>query len=215
MEFKVTDFNIVVLASAHNPSILNPDFLKNNGIVDKDIKPIEVICTPPFSQVKFEDKTSIFVDTERLTFADSEPDRLPSKTGIPQMAIKYLDVLTHVPYTAVGINFNCFFEFSHMPPTRFIMNRFINKEIWNEFDDKSVLGLKFSLNNTTPVVHNIEINPGMILNKKAGKQFPIVAIKSNFHCIPQGKVSDDLRNYIGNWMTYFESLKKTLERFFF
>jgi len=51
MNFNLDSFSIVVLAQAHNPSILNPDFLKNNGIIDPLFKPnnviYNVICTPP------------------------------------------------------------------------------------------------------------------------------------------------------------------------
>ncbi len=39
--FAIGNFTIVVVAADHNPSILNPDFLRINDIVPSDFKVIE------------------------------------------------------------------------------------------------------------------------------------------------------------------------------
>jgi len=214
MDFKTTEINIVVNANANNPSILNPDFLKINNIIDQEIKPIEFICTPPFAQIKFENKTSIVADTERLTFSDGDSDRLPNESPVPSMAVNYVSLLKHVPYTAVGINFTCLYDFSHMSPTQFLLNRFVNREIWKEFNAKDSLGLKFAFNKDNFIL-NLDISPVTATSKKENRKYPAIVVKSNFHCIPSGNPLDDIVRNIKEWKIRFEELKYTLEKFFF
>jgi hypothetical protein len=214
MNFKTTEINIVVNANANNPSILNPDFLKINDIIAPEIKPIEFICTPPFAQIKFENKTSIVADTERLTFSDSNSDLLPNESPVPSMAVNYVTLLKHAPYTAVGINFTCLYDFSHMPPIQFLLNRFINREIWKEFNDKDGIGLKFAFNKSNFIL-NLDISHGTATNTKEKRKYPVIVVKSNFHCVPSGNPLDDIIRNIEEWKIRFQELKDTLERFFY
>ncbi|MEW6109739.1 MAG: hypothetical protein AB1632_11325 [Nitrospirota bacterium] len=165
MKFTLTDFNIVILANAHNPSILNPDFLRINNIVDAKLNPVESLCTPPISQIRYDDNISIAADTERLTFSDNKEERLPSGTPIPSIAINYVNVLKHVPYKAVGINFMGFYEFSHMVPDQFLLNKFIKKGSWCEFEGiQPGVGLNFAYK-TKDIIFNLNINPANILRR--------------------------------------------------
>ena len=55
MEAKLIQFSTVVVGKAHNPTILNPDFLAVNGIVASDWgwEVAETITTPPFAVVRY------------------------------------------------------------------------------------------------------------------------------------------------------------------
>ena len=134
MEYRFSEFTIVVLATANNPSILNPDFLRINEIVDKAFNPVESISTPPVSHVKYKEKVAITVDAERLTFVDADEDRILLGSPVPSIAEKYIEVLRHVPYKAVGINFNGYYDCSHVDPRQYILNKFIKKGPWNEYE---------------------------------------------------------------------------------
>src|SRR3989304_10635345 len=116
MEYIFSEFAIVILASANNPTILNPDFLRINEIVNKDFTPEKSISTPPISHVKYKEKVAITVDFERLTFADTDENRIPISSPIPSIAKKYIEILRHVPYKSGGINFNGFFECFNIDP---------------------------------------------------------------------------------------------------
>src|SRR4030043_307057 len=105
MNITLTNFSIVVLAQAHNPSILNPDFLKNNNIVSPTFTPKTVVCSMPVAQVVYDEGISILAEFERLQFIDTIPERIPGGSPIPEIAVRYVDTLPHVRYTAVGINF--------------------------------------------------------------------------------------------------------------
>lgn len=213
MEYKFSEFTIVILASANNPSILNPDFLRINEIVNKDFTPIESISTPPISHVKYKEKIAITVDFERLTFADADENRIPINSPIPSIAKKYIEILRHVPYKAVGINFNGYYECSHIDPNQYILNRFIKKGPWSEYEGiEPSTGLNFSYK-MNEVSLNLSIAPAV--TRKGDKTFPSIAIKSNFHCDPEEKKIENILNYIQDWELRYNQLNNLLSKIFF
>lgn len=96
--------NIVVISESNNPQILNPDFLKINNIIPEDWIPSSVIVTQPLSQIVFSNGVSITVEEQRVQVKTDSPNEIEWRELIPNIVIKYLDVLQHVHYSAVGIN---------------------------------------------------------------------------------------------------------------
>lgn len=212
MEYIFSEFTIVILASANNPSILNPDFLRINEIVDKGFNPIESISTSPVSHVKYKEKVAITVDFERLTFADTDEDRIPLKSPIPSIASKYLEVLKHVPYKAVGINFNGYCECSHIDPSQFILNKFIKKGPWHEHGGiEPSMGLSFSYKMNEV---NLNLNIAPAVTKKGERTFPSISINSNFHYDPQEKKIENILDYIKSWKLRYNQLNDLLPKIF-
>lgn len=65
-DVELLELSIVLVANANNPTIMNPDFLQNNGIVS-DLRPLQDLppmSTPVLSQVAFED-TCCSITTRR------------------------------------------------------------------------------------------------------------------------------------------------------
>jgi hypothetical protein len=99
-------FSVVIIAENHNPTILNPDFLKRNNIIEQDW-PVDqnrlVLTTPAHSEVSFLNGVTISLDPRRLIIKDMAP------TGqyfpVPEIATKFLQTLPHVSYNKIGINF--------------------------------------------------------------------------------------------------------------
>ncbi len=212
MEYKFSEFTIVIIASAHNPSILNPDFLRINGIVSTDFSPIESISTPPVSHVKYREKVAITVDSERLTFADVDEERIPHKSPVPLIAEKYIEVLKHVQYKAVGLNFNGYYECTHIDPGQYIANKFIKKGPWDEYEGATPsIGLKFSYK-LDEVMLNLNLAPAV--TKKGERTFPSIAINLNFHCDPREKTIENIVNYIKSWDLRYEQLNNLLLKIF-
>jgi len=104
LEVKLASSSVVVISEGNNPRILNPDFLQRNEIVPDTWKPVNVIVTPPFASVQFENSLSITVENAKLQFAQTSSS-VNWQTELPRIAIKYLEVLPHVAYKAVGLNF--------------------------------------------------------------------------------------------------------------
>ena len=107
VQFDLVEFSIVVVAQSNNPTLLNPDFLRHNGIVSShralhgEQPPL---TTPIFSQVTFEDGLVVRADPERITFAQTGDPLVRDDIDSPSVAKGYLRTVPHVPYTALGLN---------------------------------------------------------------------------------------------------------------
>lgn len=98
-------FSVVLVANSNNPSILNPDFLRYNEIVDASLQVQGTpITTPAFSQVTFEGGLSVKADPNRIIFEQVQDPLTTEGVMCPEIANRYLQKVPHVPYSAVGIN---------------------------------------------------------------------------------------------------------------
>lgn len=97
--------NVVVLAESNNPRLLNRDFLQRNKIVPENWTATNVIVTPPFATVPYEQGLTISVEETKLQFAVDATRLLSWDELLPGVVIRYLEVLPHVAYRAVGLNY--------------------------------------------------------------------------------------------------------------
>lgn len=107
MRIDLIEFSIVVVAQSNNPTILNPDFLKHNGIVSvrrelhREQPPL---TTPMFSQVAFADGLIVRADPATIAFVQAGDVLARGDIDGPAVAKGYLKTVPHVPYTALGLN---------------------------------------------------------------------------------------------------------------
>ena len=101
----LVELSVVLVATSNNPTIINPDFLTDNDIVDKN-RPLQEdpVVTPVFAQVVYEDGLIVRADPERVMFVQSAVGTSLSEIICPTMAERYTRAVPHVPYRAVGIN---------------------------------------------------------------------------------------------------------------
>jgi len=105
MEIRKLNVSVVVLAMEHNPTILHPSFLESEGIVPKGWQLAEPpICTPPLSVVKYKNGINFSVESRKFQVAQSPPPDKLEDSQAPELAIKYVEKLPYVRYTAIGIN---------------------------------------------------------------------------------------------------------------
>ena len=105
MRVQISGFSVVVLAEANNPTIINPDFLQYNGIVDRDRQSgSQVISTPAFSQVAFEGGLVVTADPDGVVFDQSGTSLEMADIACLDAARAYVKTVPHVPYRAVGLN---------------------------------------------------------------------------------------------------------------
>ena len=103
----LAELSVVLVAEQNNPSILNPDFLARNGIVAQDLGVHEgaTICTPMFSRVAFVNDVTVTAEPSRIVFSQTgRPLAQEDASQIPDIASRFLEILPHVPYRAIGIN---------------------------------------------------------------------------------------------------------------
>ena len=101
---ELAEFSVVLIARPIDPSILNPDFLHHNEIVDAGRQAEDPrISTPAFSQVSFAGGLTIAAEPERLIFAQSGNGLSHKDIECPEMVKRYVRQFSHI-YRAVGIN---------------------------------------------------------------------------------------------------------------
>lgn len=107
-QWNMVEFSVVILAQSHNPSILNADFLRHNGIVGEHWQPREDCLTSPMlSRVAFNDGLAVQADPIRVAFEQSG-DTLAADALVCASAAKgYLKTVPHVRYIAIGMNSKC------------------------------------------------------------------------------------------------------------
>jgi hypothetical protein len=102
---KITQLSIVVVAQNHNPTVLNPDFLKSNEIVPRDWElDGNPVCVEMIAQVNFKNGVKITSQPDRIIFFQGVNDPELKDVEIPRIAADYVSLIRHVRYTAVGVN---------------------------------------------------------------------------------------------------------------
>ncbi|MBI3089628.1 MAG: hypothetical protein HYY96_03095 [Candidatus Tectomicrobia bacterium] len=141
------EMSIVILARMHNPSILNPDFLRLHGIVPQEWELVEApLCTEPFAKVAYKCGVTVLAQFDRLIFSEqTDGDRL-EHCRIPDIAAKYVETLPHVDYRAVGINPKARIMLEGEPEVRaFLLGKFLARGPWDELDHgKPLVSLSFA-----------------------------------------------------------------------
>lgn len=93
--------NVIVLAEAHNPSILSQEWLREHCGVTEE--PHEFVHTPEFSMYAYK-SAQIVLDRSRLQVIIAKADE-QAFLAVPKIASSYIRTLPHIPYRAVGLNF--------------------------------------------------------------------------------------------------------------
>lgn len=101
MDVRLMNADIVIAATAHNPSILSPDWLKETKLISDE--PTNFIHTPDLSVFE-SNKLSLIVDRQRMRLLAKKFD-MESLEAIKKIAISYIDLLPNIPYKAYGANF--------------------------------------------------------------------------------------------------------------
>lgn len=202
MNFNLDNFSIVVLAQAHNPSILNPDFLRSQGIIESFFKPTNVICTPPIAQVSYEEGITIMAEFEKLQFIDTSAKRIPFDSPISDITIKYIKTLPHVRYTAVGLNFAGHYLCKDKESAAALLpSKFLKEGKWSSFGDSMpFVGIKFSyLANGVRCTINFDTTEAIFPDKPMA---PVIAITSNYHA--DSADIEEIVKVINNWKTHYK-----------
>jgi hypothetical protein len=105
MALEMLDASVVVLSEGNNPKLLNHDFLARNKIVPEDWHVRDVVITPPFSNIVYENDVQFVVELNKLQIRAGKPEHIDCDRDLPKMVMDYLRVLPHVSYLGAGINY--------------------------------------------------------------------------------------------------------------
>lgn len=104
LDVAVINLSVVLIADNVDPSMINPDFLRHNGIVDPGLQTGQpLISTPVFSQVILERGLSVVAQPDRFEFAQ-QGQALAEDAESPDIARRFLEKIPYPPYKAIGIN---------------------------------------------------------------------------------------------------------------
>ena len=167
--------SVVILADVHNPSILNPNFLKQEGIVTEEWKISETVTTPPFSFITYDNGIRLTVDPQKFIIIEKCNFNIQEKyTGhIHKIARRYVEKLPHVSYYSLGLN--CAVSFMHKDPKQWITKRFLK----SNFKSGLYMTPKFSMEFDGHVL-NLEIISGSMSNNQNAAHDSI-RIRCNIH----------------------------------
>lgn len=176
------ELSIVVVARSHNPTILNPDFLKRASIVPEDWALAQnPVCMPPgFAQVIFTNGISITAQLEKIIFF--EPlETNQTGIGIHTIAKNYINVLPHVDYLAVGINPKGHIILEEKKNQEYLADTFLAPGSWRKIGKapiKTQLKFIFTLDKC---LSTISISEATTQPSLGTSQQSVLLIEGNFH----------------------------------
>ena len=217
MKWRLVQFSVVVVGDAHNPTILNPDFLASRRIVPKSWgwEVAETITTPPLAMVRYENGVNVTVEQNKIQIADPNVEDGPERSKITEIAAAYVEILPHVRYTAVGNNFQGLIPQPN--PGDYLKERFFKEGEWTKSpSDLDAVGLKLSypLVPAGRLVLAIDAAEATLPNKDDHEE--VVVCNANFSrdCgdhPASDKAVEHLNLVMRDWNTYKQALKSLFE----
>ena len=120
----------VLVAEPHNPAIINPDFLRNKGIVPAEWAPApDFICTRAFFRATYRNRLSVLAEPGRCIFEEVASDTYDGDYLVHRCAKEYAKALEY-NYSALGLNWQVGFGFAFPKPTDWLKSRFFRPGKW-------------------------------------------------------------------------------------
>ncbi|WP_017325725.1 hypothetical protein [Synechococcus sp. PCC 7336] len=211
---EVQELAIVLSAKEHDPTLLNPEFLRHSGIVPKEWELArDPVRTTRVSQVAFTNGCSVVAQTDRIVFTETLGAKPLGDIITPQIARKYADILSYVDYQGVGVNFRSFVAFKGDAdaPRRYLATHLLNAAPWQELGDKPMrasLNLVFTFGDKRLTLNVSEAS----LQPSPEKSVPVILCTGNFSKDLAKLEREERLQKVGEtveeWMTDLENYKK-------
>lgn len=194
---------IIVIADAHNPTLLHPEFLRSRSIVPEswEILDESIVCSLPLSALQFRNGVSIQVEPNRLQIRQSDLTSGPEDTWLPKLAAKYIEALPAVRYSAVGLNFAMFL--SKPNSAEWLRHRFVKSGPWSAPEmELNAVGLKFRYSRIG-MSANIQVDQGRKHRAHAGESDGLV-VRLNYHHDLRGTEQECLKQALSAFSRFAE-----------
>ena len=220
MNISLLRFSIVVVAGDHNPTILNPDFLRQQNIIPSGFGwdlASPPITTPPFSTVQYDSGVSISVETNKLQVVDSKVAE-PTSSRIVEIVKNYVNVVNLVRYTSIGINFQSAIDVDDADEV--LKSRFFSEEPWKSSNNKlQSAGLKLVYKTDSGhLVLSIESGKVKGGHGDSNLDKSVIITSANFHrdldAVAESSVCEQVHGYLDelsvDWDRYNEIINEIL-----
>ena len=201
--------SVVVTAEFHNPSILNPDFLKSQGIVPTDWEPTLAITTPQFSNIRFHNGIEWTVDQSKLTVVETCESQFQDSHLAYDLVVSYIRRLPHVPYRSLGLNFVV--ATTTDEPQQWLTKQYLKDGVWlhGEPAVRSMVP-KFTFEADEGVLCILSLDAGL---SKLGDHQPVPSVIANCNLHHEGPLdAGALSDAIGRWPQRQEFVIAALDR---
>ena len=202
MTNSLIEVSSVVVANAHNPSILNPDWLKANDMLPGGSTMWDLaeppFTTPALSRICYLNGVLLVLDATRFSLTFNLPDEEvehPERLVV-SLAKAYVDTLRHIPYAAVGSNFKAVMACENAKGA--LVRKFGNAGAWRE--RLEALSVKLIHPLGSQCLRTVEIAPepsgernaeGVLLAANYHRKTTTSAATSD----ALGKVDEDLKDF--------------------
>jgi hypothetical protein len=209
----IQEISVVVVAGFHNPTVLNPDFLKYNGIVPSEWDLAEnPLCGLDVAQVKFKNEISILAQINKVDFIQRLASHSLADVCIPRIASKYLETLPHVDYKSIGMNpKGHVIVDSEEEAMEFVLGTLVADGPWKKFGKRQPKAVtRFVYTMEDDALLTITVEPA-IFQQTQDKSLPVVLFTSNFHRdLPtdREKKIPRLKEVLDNWKQDVEIFQK-------
>ncbi len=199
-EVELRELTVTIVAKNHNPSILNPDFLRLNHIVSEEWE----LAEPPvnvelIAQVKYKNGIGIAAQLDKITFFERVGGTTIHELRLPQIAKSYVGTLPHVDYRAVGINpKGLVIADSDDEARHFVAERLIADGPWKSFGDRPPVVKADFVYSIGEATLNLAVGSGTSSEGPEATGISNVVFAGNFHREIGGEnPSERMRNLLG------------------
>lgn len=216
MRPNLSQFSGVVSGDAHNPTILNPDFLAVEGIVPESWgwKTAETFTTPPLAFVRYENDVRVTVEHSKFQVIDPNVENGPQESKVTAIASNYVRALPHVKYTAVGNNFQSLLLTDL--PGDYLKALFLKSGPWsNDIRHLGAVGVRlvYPFDELSRLVLSIDVEARNINDTSTPQE--VIVINANFHrqC-GMHPAHDEVVSHLEDATKDWESYQQLLEDIF-
>lgn len=218
-DFSITELSFVIIGRNHNPTILNPDFLKHNNIVPMDWELAKSpVCLEPLAEVAFKNSVKINAQLDRVIFFEKLVSDSIKDIHIDDIAAKYVETLPYVQYIAVGLNFKGHVLYEGQPggPQGYLFDKIIAKGPWQEYGRGRNASISFNFL-LDDCAFNLTIKEGGFKISDT-EHVPALIFDSNIHHellgdMPNQKL-ESLKSVVSNWESDFHRCRDLVETVF-
>lgn len=184
--FRCHWINAVLIASSHNPSIINPEFLRKQRIVPSGWEPVQSIVTPTGSSVLYNSNVRFTTDHTRLEIRQDTENIPGFHNEVFTIASRLLKVLPHPAYKRLGMNWQV--SIQKAEPSLWLRERFLVKGAWTSVVTPPI-GLSLTLQYQDNSANcNIALAGAVI--EQGNERYDAISANVNFdHAVSEPKVA--------------------------
>ncbi|HEY9610682.1 hypothetical protein [Allocoleopsis sp.] len=213
----IQDFSIVLAARDHNPTMINPDFLRGSGVIPGDWE----LARPPVMssqavQIIFKNGIKIEAQPGSINFSQGIDTDSFKNIELPSLARRYAVTLPNLAYGGVGINPRRFVTFGDRTEQahQYITETILARGSWQNFGTAPMqagINLVYTLERCQLRIGISEAR----LQIPDREAIPAILFAGNFHYELTGESAEErlkhLHQALDNWQSDFATYQELID----